>query len=51
MDSKALPWKGYKVSGSVQWAESLDRALARAQKEKKPVLLYQLVGDLRLEGC
>lgn len=29
----------------------LDSAFRRAAAEKKPVFLFQLVGDLDLEGC
>lgn len=46
---KPIPWAGY--NQGVQWEDSLDKALARAAKENKPVLLYQLVGDLSKEGC
>jgi len=35
----------------VRWEKSLDDAKKRAAAEKKPVLLYQLVGDLDKEGC
>lgn len=42
-------WAGY--DKGVKWEASLDQALKRAAKEAKPVLLYQLVGDLKREGC
>lgn len=48
-DPKAIPWAGY--NQGVKWEDSLDKALERAAKENKPVLLYQLVGDLSKEGC
>jgi hypothetical protein len=35
----------------VRWEKSLDAAKERAAKEGKPILLYQLVGDLDKEGC
>jgi hypothetical protein len=35
----------------VRREKSLDDALRIAAKEKKPVLLFQLVGDLDREGC
>ncbi len=46
---KAIPWRGY--NQGVKWEASIDDALRRAAKENKPVLLYQLVGDLKSEGC
>jgi hypothetical protein len=35
----------------VKWEESLQAAVTRARKEQKPILLFQLVGDLKKEGC
>lgn len=46
---KPTDWKGY--TKGVKWEKSLEVAKARAAKEGKPVLLYQLVGDLSKEGC
>ncbi len=46
---KPRPWEGY--NQGVKWEASLDDAMKRAAKENKPVLLYQLVGDLNKEGC
>jgi hypothetical protein len=46
---KQTGWKGY--NRGVRWEKSLDDAKARAAKEAKPILLYQLVGDLDKEGC
>lgn len=46
---KPVPWQGY--NQGVKWEASLDEAMKRAAKENKPVLLYQLVGDLNKEGC
>ena len=46
---KPTDWKGY--TKGVKWEKSLDAAQARAAKEAKPILLYQLVGDLNKEGC
>ena len=48
-EPKPVPWRGY--NQGVKWEASLDDALARAARENKPVLLYQLVGDLTKEGC
>jgi hypothetical protein len=45
----AKPWAGLK--GGVTWEKSLDEARKRAAREGKPILLYQLVGDLDKEGC
>ena len=42
-------WSAY--NRGVKWEKSLDDAKARAAKEGKPILLYQLVGDLNKEGC
>jgi len=35
----------------VKWERTLDAAVVRARKEGKPILLFQLVGDLDTEGC
>jgi hypothetical protein len=35
----------------VRWEWSLLKAKRRAAGERKPILLYQLVGDLDKEGC
>ena len=43
------PWKAPK--GSVTWEKSFEEAQEKARKENKPILLYQLVGDLTKEGC
>jgi hypothetical protein len=48
-EPKPVPWRGY--NQGVKWEASLEEALKRAEREKKPVLLYQLVGDLSREGC
>jgi hypothetical protein len=45
----AKPWIG--AQGGVKWEKSLDHAKRRAAEEGKPVLLFQLVGDLDREGC
>lgn len=42
-------WEGY--GRGIRWERSLVEAKARAVKEHKPILLYQLVGDLDKEGC
>ena len=39
------------LKGGVKWEKSLDEAKRRADREGKPILLYQLVGDLDKEGC
>ena len=44
-----VPWKG--IDKGVRWEKSLDEAKRRASHEGKPVLLFQLVGDLSQEGC
>lgn len=46
---KPPAWKSY--NKGVKWEKSLDDAKARAAKEGKPILLYQLVGDVDKEGC
>lgn len=35
----------------VRWERSLDAACRRAARENKPVMLFQLVGDLDREYC
>jgi len=35
----------------VTWEKSIEEAKRRAARESKPILLYQLVGDLDKEGC
>jgi hypothetical protein len=42
-------WRGYQRG--VRWEKSLEAAQERALREGKPILLYQLVGDLNREGC
>ena len=42
-------WK--EINKGVRWEKSLDAARRRASHEGKPVLLFQLVGDLDKEGC
>ena len=44
----ARPWAGY---GKIRWERTLEAAQKRASAEGKPILLYQLVGDLDKEGC
>lgn len=43
------PWRAPK--GGVTWEKSFEEAQEKAKKENKPILLYQLVGDLTKEGC
>jgi hypothetical protein len=46
---KAIPWSGY--NQGVRWELSLDQALKKAEQTGKPVMLHQLVGDMKAEGC
>lgn len=46
---KIPAWK--EINRGVRWEKSLDDARKRASHEGKPVLLFQLVGDLDKEGC
>jgi ABC-type sugar transport system substrate-binding protein len=46
---KPVPWQPY--NQGVRWEKSLDEAMKRAARENRPILLYQLVGDLDKEGC
>ena len=46
-DAKA--W--HALNKGIKWESSFDEAKKRASKEGKPILLYQLVGDLDKEGC
>jgi len=39
------------LRGGVKWESSFEGAKRRAAREGKPILLYQLVGDLDKEGC
>ena len=43
------PWSGY--DKGVRWEKSLEAAQTRAAKEHKPILFFQLVGDLDKDGC
>ena len=43
------PWPGY--NKGVHWEASLDEALKKAEQTGKPVMLHQLVGDMKAEGC
>jgi hypothetical protein len=45
----ARPWVG--AAGGVRWEWSMLKARRQAAREGKPILLYQLVGDLDKEGC
>ena len=42
-------WQKY--NQGIRWEKSLEHAQARAEKEGKPILLHQLVGDMDLAGC
>lgn len=46
---KVPDWKG--IQKGVYWEKSLDAARSRASHEGKPILFFQLVGDLDKEGC
>ena len=46
---KPAPWAGY--NQGVHWEASLDEAKKKAERTGRPILLYQLVGDLKAEGC
>lgn len=46
---KPIPWSGY--NQGVRWEASLEDARKKAEKTGRPILLYQLVGDLSAEGC
>lgn len=39
------------LNRGVRWERSPEAAMERAAREKKAVLLFQLVGDLDREGC
>ncbi len=45
------PWKNYNKPGTVQWVEGLDEAAAKAAKEGKLLLVVNLVGEMKFEGC
>jgi hypothetical protein len=46
---KPIPWGGY--NQGVRWEASLEQALKKAEETGKPVMLHQLVGDMKAEGC
>lgn len=39
------------AKGPANWKDGLQAALDRGREENKPVLFFQLVGDLDLAGC
>ena len=43
------PWAGY--NQGVRWEASVDEAFRKAEQTGKPVMLHQLVGDMKAEGC
>lgn len=43
------PWAGY--DRGVRWVVPAKDAFALAAKERKPLLVFHLVGDLDKEGC
>jgi hypothetical protein len=47
--SKPVPWADY--NRGVHWETSLEVALKKAEQTGKPVLLHQMVGDMKAEGC
>ncbi len=46
---KPVPWAGY--NKGIHWEASCEEALKKAAETGKPVLLHQLVGDMKAEGC
>ena len=46
---KSVPWAQY--NQGVRWEASLQDALKKAKESGKPVLVHQLVGDMKAEGC
>jgi ABC-type sugar transport system substrate-binding protein len=47
--AKTVPWSAY--NKGVRWEASLEDALKKAGETGKPVMLHQLVGDMKAEGC
>lgn len=45
----AKPWA--LMNRGVHWEATPEAAMERAAREKKTVMLFQLVGDLDREGC
>lgn len=45
----AKPWA--LMNAGVRWEKTPEAAMERAAREKKAVMLFQLVGDLHREGC
>ena len=46
---KAKNWKPY--NKGVKWSSSFDKAVEKAKKEGRILMLFHLVGDLDKEGC
>ena len=48
-EGKANPWAGY--NKGITWSESVEDGIIDATVSGKVLMLFQLVGDMRLEGC
>lgn len=46
----ARPWPNYNRKG-VLWTQPMEAAIEKAVKNRKLVMVFQLVGDLDKEGC
>ncbi len=49
--TQAEPKRWAQYDKGIKWEDSFSDALERAKTEKKPILFFQLAGDLDLEGC
>jgi hypothetical protein len=46
---KSIPWVGYNVG--VHWESSFEDAIKKARELKRPIMVHQLVGSMKAEGC
>ena len=47
---KPRPWPQYNRVG-VRWTQPMDAAVKKARESRKLVMVFQLVGDMNMEGC
>lgn len=43
------PWSGYNLG--VHWESTVEDAIKKARVSRKPIMVHQLVGDMKAEGC
>ena len=47
--AKPKPWPEY--NKGVLWKRTLEEAQAESKSSGKPIMIFQLVGDMDMEGC